>query len=128
MLTLDERPARVSLSTLAVLQALAAHVETHGYPPTLRELGDALGLKAASAVKYHLGKLADAGLVTVAPMLSRGATVTPDGYRLLGTTPPAGIGAPRLTVTNAVLGRELRRLARHDGHAALVLAALEVAS
>ena len=33
----------------------------HGYPPSVREIGAAVGLKSPSTVHFHLKKLADAG-------------------------------------------------------------------
>ena len=33
----------------------------HGYPPSVREIGEHVGLKSPSTVHFHLKKLADAG-------------------------------------------------------------------
>ena len=34
-----------------------------GYPPTLREIGQAVGVRSPSTVKYHLDNLRQAGLI-----------------------------------------------------------------
>ena len=39
------------------------YVDTHGYPPTVREIGDAVGLASPSTVHAHLANLERAGLL-----------------------------------------------------------------
>lgn len=46
-----------------VLVAIHRHVERVGWAPTLRELGDALGMASTQAVFGHLDLLAKKGLV-----------------------------------------------------------------
>ena len=50
----------------AILSHIISHTAAAGYPPTLAEIGDAVGLDAPG-VRYHLGLLRDAGLVTWRP-------------------------------------------------------------
>jgi repressor LexA len=50
-----------------VLQAIEDSMEVRGYPPTMREIGDAVGLASTSSVSYQLSVLAEKGF------LSRGA-------------------------------------------------------
>ena len=38
---------------------IAACIQTQGYPPSVREIGEAVGLKSPSTVHFHLKKLAD---------------------------------------------------------------------
>jgi repressor LexA len=45
------------LTSTAVLDALRAHVDQHGYAPSIRELGAALGGRSNSIVSYWLDKL-----------------------------------------------------------------------
>ena len=40
---------------------IAACIQTQGYPPSVREIGEAVGLRSPSTVHFHLKKLADAG-------------------------------------------------------------------
>ena len=40
-----------------VLQVVRAGVARHGYPPSIREIGDAVGLRSTSSVAYHLKAL-----------------------------------------------------------------------
>jgi len=46
-----------------ILEFVNAHVERHGYPPTVREIGQAVGLTSPSTVHAHLAKLESAGLI-----------------------------------------------------------------
>ena len=42
------------------IQAFAAQ---HGYPPSVREIGEAVGLKSPSTVHFHLKRLEEAGVI-----------------------------------------------------------------
>lgn len=46
-----------------ILGVIARLTEERGLPPTMRELGDALGLKSSSSVYKQLLKMRRAGLV-----------------------------------------------------------------
>ena len=46
-----------------IWQFLADYVDEHGYPPTVREIGDAVGLASPSTVHAHLANLERAGLL-----------------------------------------------------------------
>jgi repressor LexA len=46
-----------------ILEFVNAHVERHGYPPTVREIGQAVGLTSPSTVHAHLARLESAGLI-----------------------------------------------------------------
>ena len=61
----------------AVYEAVRAAIATHGYPPSLREIGEQVGLTSPSSVKHQLDKLERLGLVRRDPNRSVG-----DGGRL----------------------------------------------
>ena len=44
-----------------VLQVIRESIEKRGYPPSLREIGEAVGLTSTSTVSHHLGALQRAG-------------------------------------------------------------------
>lgn len=44
-----------------VLRFVRAGVARHGYPPSIREIGDAVGLRSTSSVAYHLKALQKKG-------------------------------------------------------------------
>ena len=50
--------------------------EEHGYPPSVREIGEYVGLKSPSTVHFHLKGLENAGLITKAEGKTRAITVS----------------------------------------------------
>jgi repressor LexA len=54
-----------------IWQFLADYVDAHGYPPTVREIGDAVGLASPSTVHAHLANLERAGLLKRDPTKPR---------------------------------------------------------
>jgi repressor LexA len=50
---------------------LADYVDAHGYPPTVREIGEAVGLASPSTVHAHLANLERAGLLKRDPTKPR---------------------------------------------------------
>ena len=54
-----------------IWQYLAEYVDAHGYPPTVREIGDAVGLASPSTVHAHLANLERAGLLRRDPTKPR---------------------------------------------------------
>ena len=54
-----------------IWQFLVGYVDDHGYPPTVREIGDAVGLASPSTVHAHLANLERAGLLRRDPTKPR---------------------------------------------------------
>ena len=50
--------------------------QEHGYPPSVREIGEHVGLKSPSTVHFHLKGLETAGLITKAEGKTRAITVS----------------------------------------------------
>ena len=46
-----------------ILEFVNSHVDSHGYPPTVREIGQAVGLTSPSTVHAHLARLESSGLI-----------------------------------------------------------------
>ncbi len=57
----------VGAAALGVLRAVAALTAQRGYPPTVREIGDAVGLTSTSTVHGHLRRLRRLGRLTMEP-------------------------------------------------------------
>ena len=55
----------------AILDYLRGFVDEHGYPPTVREIGEAVGLRSPSTVHAHLAQLERAGLLRRDPTKPR---------------------------------------------------------
>ena len=60
----------------AILEFLHESVEQHGYPPTVREIGEAVGLRSPSTVHAHLAHLERAGLLRRDPTKPRAIELT----------------------------------------------------
>jgi repressor LexA len=60
----------------AILDYLRGFVEEHGYPPTVREIGEAVGLRSPSTVHAHLAQLERAGLLRRDPTKPRALELT----------------------------------------------------
>ena len=55
----------------AILDYLHEYIEQNGYPPTVREIGEAVGLRSPSTVHAHLAQLERAGLLRRDPTKPR---------------------------------------------------------
>jgi len=55
----------------AILDYLRGFVDEHGYPPTVREIGEAVGLRSPSTVHAHLAQLERAGVLRRDPTKPR---------------------------------------------------------
>ncbi|WP_427893324.1 transcriptional repressor LexA [Kribbella sp. GL6] len=54
-----------------ILVVIRDWVTRHGYPPSSRQIGDAVGLKSSSSVSKHLAALEDKGFLRRSPSVSR---------------------------------------------------------
>src|SRR5487761_960830 len=54
-----------------ILEFLRTHSREHAYPPTVREIGQAVGLSSSSTVQNHLNTLETRGFITRDPAKSR---------------------------------------------------------
>jgi len=69
------------------------YVDEHGYPPTVREIGEAVGLASPSTVHAHLANLERAGYLRRDPTKPRALEVTGRGR---APVPSAGRAEPRV--------------------------------
>ncbi|HSP65139.1 MAG TPA: transcriptional repressor LexA [Candidatus Deferrimicrobium sp.] len=61
-----------------ILEFLRTHARQHSYPPTVREIGQAVGLSSSSTVQNHLNALENKGLIRRDPTKSRTVEVVGD--------------------------------------------------
>src|SRR5690606_29168518 len=68
---------RTSLSDkqLAILEVIQRSVSTRGYPPSMREIGDAVGLSSLSSVTHQLNQLELSGYLRRDPNRPRALEV-----------------------------------------------------
>ena len=61
-----------------ILKFIRRYVLEHGYPPTIREIGKAVGISSTSVVKYNLDKLQSLGRLSRMDDVARGLRLTKD--------------------------------------------------
>ena len=76
--------AELSERQRAILSFIESHCEQHGYPPTVREIGLAVGLASPSTVHAHLARLESAGCIRRDPTKPRAMLVNGEA----GLAPP----------------------------------------
>jgi repressor LexA len=74
---------------------LTEYVDRHGYPPTVREIGEAVGLASPSTVHAHLANLERAGLLKRDP-------TKPRALELTGRDAPAVATLPKLPLVGQI--------------------------
>ena len=61
-----------------ILEFVRGYVSRHAYPPSVREIGDGVGITSTSVVDYNLRVLAKKGLIRRDPSISRGIELLED--------------------------------------------------
>jgi repressor LexA len=73
---------------LKILQSIKSAMESNGYPPSMREIGEAAGLASPSSVKYQLEALEAKGWIRRDPSRGRALEVlTPEDARFEDISP-----------------------------------------
>ena len=62
----------------AILQYIKEHVDSKGYPPSVREIGEAVGLASSSTVHGHLARLEKKGYIRRDPTKPRAIEIIKD--------------------------------------------------
>jgi len=79
-----------------IWEFLVGYVDGHGYPPTVREIGEAVGLASPSTVHAHLANLERAGLLRRDP-------TKPRALELIGREHPASTATlPKLPLLGQI--------------------------
>src|SRR5258708_19395032 len=68
--------ARLTDRQRQVLEFIDTEVRRRGYPPSVREIGEAVGLSSPSTVHAHLGALQDKGYIHRDPTKPRALEIT----------------------------------------------------
>src|SRR6202453_3686723 len=96
-----------------VLQVIRESVQQRGYPPSMREIGDAVGLASTSSVSYQLRALQRKGYLHRDIGRARSVEVHLPSHPAMSPgpqTPPAGFGLPsRDPIYVPVIGRTAAR-------------------
>lgn len=68
--------AELSKMQQRIYDFLASYIQSRGYPPSVREIGEAVGLKSPSTVHFHLKHLEEAGVIEKGAGKGRAITLT----------------------------------------------------
>ena len=82
-----------------IYQVIVHFVQENGYAPSVREIGDAVGLKSPSTVHFHLKKLEEQGLIEKGACKGRALAISRHQPPIEGKVPVLGsvaAGAPIL--------------------------------
>lgn len=69
---------KLSKRQRAIYDFICSYTDEHGYPPSVREIGAAVGLASPSTVHMHLKVLEEMGLISRDPKKPRTIEVVPD--------------------------------------------------
>ncbi|RMF78084.1 MAG: transcriptional repressor LexA [Chloroflexi bacterium] len=61
-----------------ILRFIRSHIDAHGFPPSIRQIGEATGIDSTSVVNYNLNKLVKAGYLARSERVSRGLRLVRD--------------------------------------------------
>ncbi len=95
--------SKLSAKQQQIYDYLLEFTQEHGYPPSVREIAQAVDLKSPSTVHFHLKGLREAGLITQAEGKTRAITVTDAAHNRRDQVPLLGCvaaGSPILAEEN----------------------------
>ena len=85
-----------------IWQFLVEYTDSHGYPPTVREIGEAVGLASPSTVHAHLANLERVGLLKRDPAKPRALDLIGHRAPTAMSAPPAAEQIPRLPLLGQI--------------------------
>jgi len=97
-----------------ILGFIMDFTESHDYPPTIREIGEQVGITSTSVVNYNLAKLEDMHLLTRQREVSRGLSLNRPKLADMGITGGTGsngtlkMGGPRSMSNEVMDSRRVR--------------------
>ena len=68
--------AELSKMQQRIYDFLVSYIQSRGYPPSVREIGEVVGLKSPSTVHFHLKHLEEAGVIEKGAGKGRAITLT----------------------------------------------------
>src|SRR5688500_6037426 len=94
----------------AIYDFIEEYAADHGYPPSIREIGQAVGISSTSVVDYNLKALERYGLILRDREVSR-------GVRTVGQSAPVRPLMARIPIVGRIAaGEPIEALEQHDGY------------
>jgi repressor LexA len=91
-------PRPMSARQRNILNCIRQHIEEHGYPPTVREIGEAVNLSSSSTVHAHLKALEEKGHIQREAVLTRAIKLVAAAPQV---TPVPKRSSPSLTLSSS---------------------------
>jgi|LSQX01.1.fsa_nt_gb repressor LexA len=77
------KPESTTKRETQILYAIKELTQKHGYPPSYREINDAVGLKSMSTVNGYIARLAKKGCLARKPGSPRAIALTKKGHQVI---------------------------------------------
>lgn len=68
---------------IKIYKYVVAYIREHGYPPSVREIGDGVGLKSTSSVYSHLKRMLEEGMLETDAEFGQPRALRVPGYRFI---------------------------------------------
>jgi repressor LexA len=94
-----------------ILQFIVSFVSENEFPPTIREIGEQVGISSTSVVNYNLAKLEELGLISRRKEVSRGLSLNWDRLKEL---------TPALATNPSASAMQSMPSMRHNNHDAFL--------
>jgi repressor LexA len=95
--------SKLTVKQQQIYDYILSFTQEHGYPPSVREIAQAVDLKSPSTVHFHLKGLREAGLISQAEGKTRAITITDGAHNRKDQVPVVGYvaaGSPILAQEN----------------------------
>jgi repressor LexA len=89
-----------------MLDFIQSHTSENGYPPSIREIGSAVGISSTSVVNYNLNRLVDEGYLSRDQNVSRGIRITEKLSRATGKAVDAVAETFRVPLVGRIFASE----------------------
>lgn len=66
-----------------ILEAIIKYISEHGYPPSVREIGEMVNLKSTSSVQYYLKQMIAEGLLETDAEFNTPRAIRVPGYKFV---------------------------------------------
>lgn len=66
-----------------ILEFIISYIQLHGYPPTVREIGNGVGLKSKSSVHAHLIRMLNDGMIETDVGTGSARAIRVPGYKFV---------------------------------------------
>ncbi len=97
---------KLSKNQQAILDYIASYIQEHTRPPTIREIGEAVGITSTSVVTYNLNKLEQKDLIVREREVSRGLRLSDRALRLYEAVTEVAENLLRIPIMGRIIAGE----------------------